>query len=276
MGAELVDYYVHIKNAEIERFQPRSPTGSSANTSKCSDARRRAEGNAHEQVSETIFRIGRARHDEHAAAADVIKVGVIGTMSGPYALFGQNFKMGIDAWIAQNGSKIGDHQVEFIYRDEEGPIRPSPRRWPRSDRQGQGALSRRHLLHAKRDGGRAAAGGIQDAADRDECRHVVDRREEPLYRAHVVHDVAEYRACREGRQEEWRQEGRDRGQRLRAGIDAEAAFKKTFEAEGGTIAEAIRMPLNTTDFSPIMQRIRDSGADTIFTFLPAGPPTLAS
>jgi branched-chain amino acid transport system substrate-binding protein len=58
------------------------------------------------------------------------------------------------------------------------------------------------------------------------------------------------------------------------GIDAEAAFKKTFEAAGGTVSEAIRMPLSTTDFSPIMQRIKDSGADTIFTFLPAGPPTL--
>src|ERR1700752_4850266 len=55
------------------------------------------------------------------AAADIIKVGVIGTMSGPYALFGLNFKMGIDAWVAQNGTKIGNHQVEFIYRDEVGP-----------------------------------------------------------------------------------------------------------------------------------------------------------
>ena len=56
-----------------------------------------------------------------AAAADVIKVGVIGTMSGPFALFGQNFKMGIDAWVAQHGTKVGDHQVEFVYRDEESP-----------------------------------------------------------------------------------------------------------------------------------------------------------
>jgi branched-chain amino acid transport system substrate-binding protein len=59
------------------------------------------------------------------------------------------------------------------------------------------------------------------------------------------------------------------------GLDAEAAFKKTFEAEGGTITEAIRMPLSSTDFGPIMQRIKDSGADTIFAFLPSGPPTLA-
>jgi branched-chain amino acid transport system substrate-binding protein len=58
------------------------------------------------------------------------------------------------------------------------------------------------------------------------------------------------------------------------GIDAETAFKKTFEADGGKIVEAVRMPLSTTDFGPIMQRIKDSGADMIFTFLPAGPPTL--
>ena len=55
------------------------------------------------------------------ASADVIKVGVIGTMSGPYSLFGKNFKMGIDAWVAENGNKVGNHTVEFVYRDEESP-----------------------------------------------------------------------------------------------------------------------------------------------------------
>jgi branched-chain amino acid transport system substrate-binding protein len=58
------------------------------------------------------------------------------------------------------------------------------------------------------------------------------------------------------------------------GIDAETAFKTAFEAAGGSIAETVRMPLTTTDFSPIMQRIKDSGAGAAFAFLPAGPPTL--
>ncbi len=34
------------------------------------------------------------------------------------------------------------------------------------------------------------------------------------------------------------------------------------------------MPLETTDFSPIMQRARDSGAEALFAFLPSGPTTL--
>ena len=58
------------------------------------------------------------------------------------------------------------------------------------------------------------------------------------------------------------------------GVDAENAFKKAFEAAGGKVVEAIRMPMNTTDFSPIMQRVRDSGAEGLFAFLPSGPPTL--
>ena len=58
------------------------------------------------------------------------------------------------------------------------------------------------------------------------------------------------------------------------GVDAEAAFKTGFEAAGGEIVEAIRMPLSTNDFSPIMQRIKDSGAEGVFAFLPSGPTTL--
>ena len=58
------------------------------------------------------------------------------------------------------------------------------------------------------------------------------------------------------------------------GADAEAAFKKTFEAAGGKVVDSIRMPLKNTDFGPIMQRIKDSGAEAAFAFVPAGPNSL--
>jgi branched-chain amino acid transport system substrate-binding protein len=35
------------------------------------------------------------------------------------------------------------------------------------------------------------------------------------------------------------------------------------------------MPLKSTDFAPFMQRIKDSGAEAVYAFLPAGPTTLA-
>lgn len=59
------------------------------------------------------------------------------------------------------------------------------------------------------------------------------------------------------------------------GVDAQTAFKTAFEKEGGSVVESIRMPLSTNDFAPMMQRVKDSGAQALFVFLPSGPPTLA-
>jgi branched-chain amino acid transport system substrate-binding protein len=58
------------------------------------------------------------------------------------------------------------------------------------------------------------------------------------------------------------------------GIDGETAFKTTFEKAGGQVVDSIRMPLKSADFAPFMQRIKDSGAEAIYAFLPAGPTTL--
>ncbi len=52
-----------------------------------------------------------------AAYADTIKIGVIGPFSGPFALQGKNFKAGIDAYMAMHGNKVGDNEIEVIYRD---------------------------------------------------------------------------------------------------------------------------------------------------------------
>ena len=48
-----------------------------------------------------------------AAYADVVKVGVIGPFSGPFALQGKNFKAGIDAYMTEHGNTIGDDTVEI-------------------------------------------------------------------------------------------------------------------------------------------------------------------
>ena len=52
-----------------------------------------------------------------------------------------------------------------------------------------------------------------------------------------------------------------------------AQFRAAFEAKGGEIVDAVRMPLSTTDFTPFLQRVHDLAPDAVFTFLPGGPPT---
>jgi branched-chain amino acid transport system substrate-binding protein len=211
-----------------------------------------------------------------AAYADAIKVGVIGPMSGAFALFGQNFKLGIDAWVAEHGAKAGGHEVEFIYRDEESP-NPAKSK----------ALAQELLVKDKVH----YLAGIYFTPDAMAVAPLLEEAKSPLVVMNAAtsaivtkspyivrtsftmwqNTVPAAKVAKANGAKRVVIAVSDYG----PGVDAEGAFRKTFEAEGGTIAEAIRMPLNTTDFAPIMQRIRDSGADTIFTFLPSGPPTLA-
>lgn len=227
------------------------------------------------KTAKYVFALAVAGLMSGAAYADVIKIGVIGTMSGPYALFGQNFKAGIDAWVAEHGSKVAGHDIEFIYRDEESP-NPAKSK----------ALAQELLVKDKVQ----YLAGIYFTPNALAVAPLLEESKTPL----VIFNAATSAIVEKSPYivrtsfTMWQNTvpaakvAKAKGAKkvviavsdYGPGVDAEAAFKKTFEAEGGTIVEAIRMPLNTTDFSPIMQRIKSSGADTIFTFLPAGPPTL--
>jgi branched-chain amino acid transport system substrate-binding protein len=54
------------------------------------------------------------------------------------------------------------------------------------------------------------------------------------------------------------------------GADAEKSFTERFKAAGGTVAEAIKVPLANPDFAPFLQRAADAKPDAIFIFVPSG------
>ncbi len=211
------------------------------------------------------------------ASADTIKVGIVGPFAGPFALAGKNFKLGIDAYRALNGEKVGGKiDVEFIYRDTGGP-NPAKAK----------ALAQELIVKDKVD----YLGGVYFTPNAMAIAPLL----EPSKTALVVFNAATSAITQRSPYivrtsfTMWQNTVpmakvasamglkkiittvTDYG----PGIDAEKAFKKTFESLGGSVPESIRMPVKTTDFSPIMQRIRDSGADAVFAFLPSGPPTLA-
>ena len=59
------------------------------------------------------------------------------------------------------------------------------------------------------------------------------------------------------------------------GIDSETAFKREFTAQGGTVIDSVRTPLQNPDFAPYIQRIKDSKPDAVFVFVPAGAQSVA-
>ncbi|AMJ61816.1 ABC transporter substrate-binding protein [Bosea sp. PAMC 26642] len=210
-----------------------------------------------------------------AARAEVIKIGVIGTMSGPFALYGKNFKTGIEAFVAQNGKKIGNDEVEFIYRDLDAP-NPAKAK----------AVAQELIIKDKVQ----YLAGVYFTPNAMAIAPLLEDSKTPLVVMNAATSAIVEKSPFIVRTSftMWQNTvpiakvAIRNGSKTVAiavsdygpGLDAEAAFRKTFEAEGGAITEAVRMPLSTTDFSPIMQRLKDSGADTIFTFLPSGPPTL--
>ena len=211
-----------------------------------------------------------------AAYADTIKVGVIGPFSGPFALQGKNFKAGIDAYFALNGNKVGDNQIDVVYRDV-----------PTADPAKSKAFAQELIVKEKVQ----YLAGFYFTPDAMAATPLLQQGNVPMVVMNAATSTIVTASPYVVRTSftTWQNStplakvAKEQGitkmitlvSDYAPGVDAENAFKAAFEKEGGQIVESIRMPLATNDFAPLMQRVKDSGAQALFTFLPSGPPTLA-
>lgn len=213
----------------------------------------------------------------HLALAQdsTVKIGIIGPFSGPFAHYGTLFKAGAEAYVASQGGKLAGRSVELIYRDTGGP-NPAQTK----------VMAQELIVKNKVDylGGfvftpnaMAVAPLIQQSRTPtvifNAATSSITEKSEYFIRTsytlwQVTVPLAQW-AAKQGMQKVVTAVT-DYG----PGIDAEAAFKSEFAKHGGVVVESIRMPIATTDFGPFAQRIRASGAQAVYTFLPGGPPNL--
>lgn len=211
-----------------------------------------------------------------SAWAATVKVGVIAPFSGPFATVGKTFKEAIEVYQAQNGKTAGGHTVEFIYKDLD-QANPA-----------QSKALAQELIVKEKVGYLA---GFFFTPDALAVAPLIDEANIPAVIFNAATSAITEKSPRYVRTsftlwqntvplaQHMAKEGirkvvtavSDYG----PGIDGETAFKATFEKAGGSVVDSIRMPLKSTDFAPFMQRIKDSGAEAIYAFLPAGPTTLA-
>ncbi len=207
-------------------------------------------------------------------SADTIKVGVIAPFSGPFAIYGKQYQEAVETYVAQNGTTAGEHEIEFIYKDVGGPNPDQSR-----------ALAQELLIRDQVD----YLAGFTFTPNALAVAPLIEQSQTPT----VIFNAATSSINKESEfylrtsytlwqvsapLAEW---AYDQGMRTVAttvtdygpGIDAENAFRAAFEAKGGEVIDAIRMPISTTDFTPFIQRVRDAAPDAVFTFLPGGPPT---
>ncbi len=209
-----------------------------------------------------------------AVSADTIRVGVVAPFSGPFAIYGKQYKEAIETYVALNGTTAGEHTIEFIYKDVGGPNPDNSR-----------ALAQELLIRDQVD----YLAGFTFTPNALAVAPLLDQSQTPLVIFNAATSVINKQSPFYVRTSytlwqvtaplaEW---AWDQGIRTVAttvadygpGIDAENAFKAAFEAKGGKVVDAIRMPLSTNDFTPFIQRIREQAPDALFAFLPGGPPT---
>lgn len=211
-----------------------------------------------------------------SAFAEDIKVGIIAPFSGQYAIWGKQIRNAIEAYQALHGDSVNGNKVVFIYKDT-GGVNP-----------GVAKAAAQELIVREKV---SYLGGFVFTPNTLAVAPIVTQAKVPavIFNAgtSMINKQSEYFLRTSYTQwqvmvpfAKW---VRANGAKkiilavadYNPGYDAEKAFGDTFKAAGGEIVDTIRMPLATTDFAPFIQRIKDSGADGLFTFLPAGPPTYA-
>jgi branched-chain amino acid transport system substrate-binding protein len=209
------------------------------------------------------------------AQAATVKVGIIGPFSGPFAHYGKLFKDAVEAYMASNGGKLAGHDIELIYRDTGGPNPGNTRNLAQElivkdkvDYLGGFVFTPNALAVAPLIQQSKTPTVIFNAATSD----ITTKSDYYVRTSYTLWQVtvplAQW-AAKQGMKNVVTAVT-DYG----PGIDAENAFKAEFTKQGGTVVSSVRMPIATTDFAPFVQRIKASGAQAVYTFLPGGPPNL--
>lgn len=206
-----------------------------------------------------------------ASAQESVKIGFVGPYTGPFAVAGQSFRQGIEAYMALHGDKAGGRKVEIIYRDSAGADPTLAKR-----------LAEELVVKDKV----AMLGGFYLSPEVAATTPVANAAKVPLFivnaatpalmkmspyfvrMGQAINQPAELAASYS------RQQGKARGYVAVAdygpGHLVEEAFIAKFTAEGGQMVGNVRIPLNTADFAPFAERIANANPDVLEIFLPPG------
>lgn len=202
---------------------------------------------------------------------DTIKIGVIAPFSGPFASSGAEIEAGMRAYLKQHGEALENRKIELLIRDTTGPAPEVAKR-----------LAQELVVRDKADllvgfGLTPEALAVAPVATEAKKPMIVMNAATSIitskspYIVRVSFTVGQVTAplatwaIKNGIQTVFTLVSD-----YAPGVDAEAQFKKTFEAAGGKIVDSLRVPLQNPDFSPYVQRIKDAAPQAAFVFVPAG------
>jgi branched-chain amino acid transport system substrate-binding protein len=210
------------------------------------------------------------------AAAEEVKVGIITSISGPFSIWGKEYKEGIDLFMDKVGGKAGNNSMSIIYRDIGGQNPPRSRQ-----------LAQELVLREKV----AVLGGHELTPNVLAVIDVINQAKIPFVIFNTgtaavtdkspffvrptftnwttFYTVARYAGMT----------GTKKCVAVVAdyapGQDAAVAAAEGLKREGGEVVANIKVPLDATDFSSYLQRIKDAAPQCAIVFMPQGPMSVA-
>jgi branched-chain amino acid transport system substrate-binding protein len=210
-----------------------------------------------------------------SAGAETVKVGVIATLSGGYARWGEQFKQAIAVYQKHHGDAVNGNKIEIIYRDDEGP-KPA-----RSKQLVEDLIQQDKVQFIARFPWSPNATGVaQTVTDAkmptilfNAAASVITRQSPYFVRVsftlpQLAVPVGAW-AAKSGIKTAMTAVAD-----FPAGIDAEVYFAKAFKAGGGEILGGMRTPLAMTDFKAAFEAVLQKKPDALFISAPTGPGSI--
>ena len=186
---------------------------------------------------------------------DIVKMGIVGPMTGPNAVMGANWRQGIEAYLALHGNEVGGRKIEMIYRDTGGD--------PAKAKQLVQELVVRDKV--------SFLGGFGLSPEAAAAAPVINQAKVPAFLFHTASPALMSQSpyfVRMGQNiatcaevaSWWSLKNHKKTAYIAVadyapGVNVLDAFKKHFTEHGGKIVGEDRMPLNTVDFSAFAERI---------------------
>lgn len=210
-----------------------------------------------------------------AAAQDKIKIGIIGQFSGPFAVVGKKYREGIESFSQVYGAKVGGREVEILYRDIGGSNPSVARR-----------LAEELIVRDKV----SLLGGFYLTPEPIAAAPVLTETKTPavvfngaalaitqsspmiLRPAQTQHMVAHVQA-------QWAIKNDFKRAYFAAsdfspGHDYLGALRAAYTKLGGEVLGEDKIPLNTVDYAPFVERLAKAKPALYTAFIPIGAPSV--
>src|SRR5207249_8089420 len=192
-----------------------------------------------------------------AAAQNVVKLGMIGEFSGPFAQYGQQILGGMRAYMKIHGDTVAGKKIEIVQKDTGGPAPDVAKRLAQElvTRDNVDILVGFGLTPNALAVAPVATEAKKPMVIMNAATSIITTRSPYIVRvSHTLpqdtQPIAQW-AAKNGIKRVFTMVS-DFG----PGVDAEGAFIKAFKAAGGEIVDSARTPLMNADFAPFLQRIK--------------------